>query len=143
MSIADEFVYTTMGEIANIIENMNKLKYENMSMYKNFLRIQITSLAKTHNFTTKKNYLRENKFGEDIFIDLIWKGKAGMIISSFIITDHYNDKVSQSLCLCDAPYKFWIYIGDKEIYNIKEIVKINNVHFMPMSEVKPDLLCLG
>jgi hypothetical protein len=38
-SILEEFVYTTMGEIANIIEDMNKFKYENMCMYKDFLKI--------------------------------------------------------------------------------------------------------
>ena len=140
MSVAEEFIYTTMGEIANIIGNMNKLKYENMNMYKNFLRIQVMSIAKNHNFTSKKNYSLENKFGEPINIDVIWKGKSGMTIASFIISEHYNEKVRQSLCICDAPYKFWIYLEDKDIHNIKEIVKTNNVHFIPMSKVPADIL---
>lgn len=47
-SISEEFIYTTMGQIANIIEDMNEFKYENMCMYKDFLRIQIMYLAKSH-----------------------------------------------------------------------------------------------
>jgi len=139
-SISEEFIYTTMGEIANNIEDMNKFKYENMCMYKDFLKIQVMSLAKSHGFTSIKNYSIENKLGETINMDVIWIGKGRMAISSFIITDNYNEKVRQSLSVYDAPYKFWIYLGNKEITNIQQIIKINNVHFIPMPVNSSDLL---
>ncbi|MBU3191755.1 hypothetical protein K9O30_20555 [Clostridium bowmanii] len=66
-----------------------------------------------------------------------------MAISSFIITDYYNEQVRQSLSGYDAPYKFWIYLGNKEITNIEEIIKINNVHFMPMPVRSSNLLYCG
>ncbi|MGH4120907.1 hypothetical protein [Clostridium sp.] len=64
----------------------------------------------------------------------------GMAISSFIITDYYNEIVRQSLSVYDAPYKFWIYLGNKGIVNIEDIIKKNNVHFMPMPVSSYDLL---
>jgi|GEM_PF-4033407 len=139
-SISEEFIYTTMGEIANIIDNMSKFKYLSMYMYKDFLKIQIMSLAESHGFTSIKNYLVEDKLKESINIDVIWIGKSIIAISSFIITDNYNEEVCQSFSVYDAPYKFWIYLGSKEINNIKQIIKTNDVHFMPMPVISSDLL---
>ena len=142
-SISEEFIYTTKGEIANNIDNMNRFKYENMRMYKDFLKIQIMSLAKRYGFTSIKNYLVENELEETVNIDVVWIGKGRMAISSFIITDYYNEKVLQSLSIYDAPYKFWIYLGNKEIINIEQIIKINNIHYIPIPVISSDLLCLG
>ena len=122
MSVSDEFVYTTMGEISDLFDIAKQLYYANDTQFYNTMQNQVFLLGKEKGFIVETNLKLEN-YDKDKRnkIDVIWRTNDN-IIAAFNVDSFLNVNSIGSLASLNTFFRFWVYYGKSEIPNGKEIV---------------------
>jgi len=130
MSVSDEFVYITMGEISGLFDIAKQLYYANDTQFYNTMQNQILLLGKEKGFFVAMNY-RVKICSKDTKskIDVVWRTKDN-IFATFKIDSFFNRSSVESLCSISSFFKFWLYYGEPEVPHCKEIVNDFKIHII-------------